>query len=370
MRKYLFILTFLFLTPLLGYAKKPNPQKVENIIFVIGDGMGLPQITALYMESGMAPLQIERAQFIGIQKTYSANNRITDSAAAGTALACGEKTNNATIAIATDGRNLESVLTTAQNKGMATGIVVTYSPTDATPAAFMAHSINRKSNEDIAAAYTDSGIDFIAGSCPEFFNKRADGRDIISEMKDKGYLFAADKAEMLSADRTPVLALFPYEHIPFAGKDTLALRGDYLTEAAVKALDLMGNSDKKGLFLMVESSFIDWAGHNNDKDDVIAEMRDFDRLVGTMFDYADSHPGTLVIVTGDHETGGLTIVSKTDDYTAADSGINYLFSTEGHSGTFIPLFAYGTGAENFTGVMQNTDIAIRIKKIIHGKQIL
>lgn len=362
MKKYITLLFLLLLIPVTGFTKKP--QQVENIIFIIGDGMGLPQITALYMDGGMMPMQIERAQYTGIQKTYSANNRVTDSAAAGTALACGEKTNNGTIGMTPDGREMESVLKTAQKRGVATGIVVTYSPTDATPAAFVANTRSRKSNEDIAAAYLNSGIDFISGSRPEFFNKRVDGRNIITEMQDKGYLFAPDKATMLTSDRTPVLALFPYEDIPFAGRDTLSLRGDYLTEATVKALELLENTNKKGLFLMVESSFIDWAGHNNDITDVVAEMRDFDRLVGKVFDYADKNPGTLVIVTGDHETGGLTIISTSDDYTATDAGIKHLFSTGSHSGTFIPIFTYGTGAENFTGVMQNAEIARRIKKLL------
>lgn len=355
--------------PATGFAKKPQERQVKNIIFVIGDGMGLSQLTALYLEGGMQPLQIERAQYTGIQKTNSANNRITDSAAAGTALACGEKTDNASVGISPSGRELESVLKVAQQNGIATGIVVTYSPTDATPAAFTAATNNRDSNEEIAAAYLDSDIDFISGSCPEFFNQRQDGRNIIEEMKDKGYLFAPNKTALLAAKRTPLLALFPYDDIPFVGKDTLSLRGNYLTEATVKALDLLNKSGKKGIFLMVESSFIDWAGHNNDISDVVAEMRDFDRLVGEVFDFADQNTGTLVIVTGDHETGGLTIASQTGNYKAADSGIKYMFSTEGHSGTFIPVFAYGIGAENFTGIMDNTDIAKRIKKILSGAEL-
>ena len=344
--------------------QKEEPVQVKNVIFMIGDGMGLPHITALSIDQNYEPLQIERASYIGIQKTYSANNRITDSSAAGTALATGEKTNNGIIGMSPDGRELESVLKVAQRDGKATGIVVTYTPTDATPAAFVAHTSNRRSYFDTALQYVSSGVDVIAGSTPGYFNDRPDGRDLIAEMQASGYTFAPDKQSFLNADAAPVLALLPYEDIPYVALDSLGTRGDYLTEATLKAIDLLEDVNDNGFFLMVESSFIDWAAHDNTIEGIIAEMRDFDRAVGAVFDYADAHPGTLVIVTGDHETGGLTIVSPSDDYMGGDAGLDFRFSTDMHAGTFLPVFAYGTGAENFIGNYENVEVARKIKTLL------
>lgn len=343
-------------------------QEVRNVIFMIGDGMGLPQLTALSLEQDYEPTQIERARYVGIQKTYSANNRVTDSAASGTALACGEKTDNAMIGVLPDGTPLESVLKVAQEEGKATGIVVTYAPTDATPAAFVAHNADRDDHEATALQYLDSGIDVIAGSCRQYFSQRADGRNLVVEMCERGYTFAPDKDAFLVAEETPVLALFDYEDIPYVINDTLGVRGDYLMQATMKATELLDGAMKDGFFLMVESSFIDWNGHDNNIEGVIAEMRDFDRAVGAAFDYADSHPGTLVVVTGDHETGGLSILSSDSDYKAGSEEVVYNFATDSHSGTFIPVYAYGTGAERFTGVMENTDIAKRLKELIGGRR--
>lgn len=362
MKKYLVFLAALCL--LSGCGRKGAEPRVQNVILMIGDGMGLPHLTALSLEQEYAPTEIERARCIGIQKTYSANNRITDSAAAGTALATGEKTENGMIGILPDGSIPESVLKTAQEEGKATGIVVTFAPTDATPAAFVAHNSDRDTHESTALQYLDSGIDVIAGSCRHYFDQRADGRNLIEEMGARGYAFAPDRKAMLSAAQAPLLALFPYEAIPYAALDSLGTRGDYLTEAVSKTIELLDGTGKDGFFLMVESSYIDWAAHDGEIEYVVAEMRDFDRAVGAAYDYADSHPGTLVIVTGDHETGGLTIVSPNSDYKSGDWRVKYDFSTDGHSGTFIPVFAYGTGSENFSGVMENTEIARRLKALI------
>ena len=363
MKKYLLISLFgLALVSCTGRGQE-EPLKVKNVIFMIGDGMGMPHITALSIDQNYEPLQMERASYIGIQKTYSANNRITDSSAAGTALATGEKTNNGIIGISPDGRELESVLKVAQRDGKATGIVVTYTPTDATPAAFVAHTSDRRSYFDTALQYVSGGVDVIAGTSPGYFNDRPDGRDLIAEMLESGYTFAPDKRSFLNAESTPVLALLPYEDIPYVALDSLGTRGDYLTEATLKAISLLEDVNENGFFLMVESSFIDWAAHDNTIEGIVAEMRDFDRAVGAVFDYADAHPGTLVIVTGDHETGGLTIVSPSDDYMSGDAGLDYRFSTDMHAGSFLPVFAYGTGAENFIGTYENADVARKIKAL-------
>lgn len=357
------IVPFLLLCFLTGCAGRGGEQEqVRNVILMIGDGMGLPQVTALSLKSDYVPLEVERARCIGIQKTNSANNRVTDSAAAATAIACGEKTCNGMVGVSPDGTPLKSVLDVAAEKGKATGIVVTYAVTDATPAAFVAHVSDRGDQETIALQYLDKGVDVIAGTGRSYFDGRRDGRDLISEMCARGYAFAPDSEALMSAGKAPLLALF--DSMPYVVNDTLGIRGGYMGDATVKALELLEGTGKNGFFLMVESSLIDKGGHANDIDAVVAETADFDRAVGMAFDYADSHPGTLVLVTGDHETGGLTIVSPETDFRSADAGVEYRYSTTSHSATFIPIYAYGTGAENFVGVMDNTDIAKRLKALL------
>ena len=339
---------------------------IRNVIFMIGDGMGLAQVTALSAEGDYAPIPFDRAEVIGLQKTYSANNRVTDSAAAGTALATGSKTDNGTIGLAPDGSPLESALQVAASHYNATGIVVTYSPLDATPAAFVAHTADRYDFEGTALQYVTCGVDVIAGSGPQYFNRRSDGRDLIAEMEARGYTFAADKAALLGATHTPLLALLPDESLPYAVDDSLNLRGDYLAEATAKAIALLEASGKKGFFLMVEGSLIDKAAHRNDYEGMMAEMRDFSRAVDVACAYADAHPGTLVVVTGDHETGGLSLLSPDPDFVTGNNGLVGRFATDSHSGTFVPVYAYGTGAERFGGMMENSDLGNRLKQIAAG----
>lgn len=346
-------------------AAMPEDEKVENIIFLIGDGMGLTQISALSMTQDYRPLNMERANHIGIQKTYSNNNRVTDSAASGTALACGEKTNNGFVAMDAEGNPLESALRVAQRSGRATAIVVTCPPTAATPAVFYANTTQRRNHEDIAVQLLESGIDVIAGSGIKYFNKRKDKRDLLKEFQTHGYTYAPDKEAFLAVDTPPVIMITnDPKNMPFRYYDSSGIRGEYLAEATAKALEMMDKSGKDGFFMMVEGSLIDYAGHDNDYNALLGEMRDFDSAVKVAYDYADAHPGTLVVVTGDHETGGLSIISNETDFTLAESGIELKWGTTSHSGTFLPVFAYGTGAGNFTGVMENRDIGRKLKKLM------
>ena len=199
----------------------------------------------------------------------------------------------------------------------------------------------------------------------EYFDRRSDGRDLTDEMCSRGYAFAPDREALLAARTTPLAALFPGDALPLAARDTAGIRGDYLVRATQKAIELLSGARHNGFFLMVEGSLIDRAAHKNDTEGMLGELRDFDRAVGTAFDFADRHPGTLVLVTGDHETGGLTLIPPHGEETGTATA-EYVFSTDCHSATFIPVFAYGTGAEHFTGVMENTAIARKLKALIDG----
>lgn len=341
--------------------KAPKSGKVRNVILMIGDGMGLGQTAALMIENGYEPTAFDRADYTAICKTYSANNRVTDSGAAATAMATGHKTSNSRIGMLPDGTAVENITELAKAKGLATGIVVTSHLADATPSGFVAHVKNRHEGERIAEMFAAADIDVLAGGGRQYFTEREDGSDLLQQMQQKGYLYAPTVEDFYAADRLPVIGLFAPKYMKHASK-----RGDYLVKATGHTLELLARN-RKGFFAMIEGSQIDGSCHGNDTKEMLAEMRDFEQAVGCAFDFADTHAGTLVLVVGDHETGGLTVVSNNRDFTSSESGIEYSYSTTSHSGTPLVLYAYGAGAENFTGVIENTDIFKLVKALLIGK---
>jgi alkaline phosphatase len=327
---------------------------VKNVILLIGDGMGLAQTTAAMIAGQDAPLAIERAPVIGLQTTRSADRRVTDSAAAGTALATGTKTTNGMIGVAPDSAALTSVLEKAAGKGLSTGLVATYRITHATPASFIAHDPDRNAEENIAADFLDTDITLLIGGGRNRFEQRRDGRNLSDELKARGYRVVYTEQELQGITSGKLAALLADSHLP----DILGGRNPrYLTDATDKALEILSQNDR-GFFVMIEGSMIDEGGHDNSIDKIVAETADFDRAVGRAFDFADAHPGTLVVVTADHETGGLTLPA--DD----GAGVAYRFSQGNHTATLIPVYAYGTGAERFAGFMDNTDIPKRIIELL------
>lgn len=337
----------------------PKPRKVQNVILMIGDGMGLGQVAALMIENQYRPTAFDRARYTAICKTYLANNRVTDSGAAATAMATGHKTRNSRIGTLPDGKTVENLTEMAKAKGLATGIVVTSHLADATPAGFIAHTADRHNSAEIAVAYAGFPVDVAVGGGRRFFEKQEDGTDIIARLQAQGYTYAATPEAFYAVNRTPVIGLFADKYMEPAAK-----RGEnYLERATEHTLSLLSRN-KKGFFVMIEGSQIDGACHRNHIREMLDEMRDFDRAVGRAFDFADKNPGTLVIVAADHETGGLTIVPNNRDFTAAESGIEYHYSTTGHSGTPVIVYAYGAGAYHFSGVIQNTDIFRLVKALL------
>lgn len=360
--KRLILLTLLSgiltITPLSAQTH-PHDCEVRNVILMIGDGMGLGQIASLMIENNYEPISFDRAQYTGVCKTYSANNRITDSAASGTAMATGHKTDNGRIGTTPNGAPAINLTELAHAKGLSTGIVVTSDLADATPAAFAAHAQNRHDSEQITASYATAHIDVLVGGGRKLFASSLDGRNIIDELQAAGYCYTSTPEEFYTIGATPVVGLFADKYMPMAN-----VRGEeYLARATTHTLDLLSHNPK-GFFVMIEGSQIDKACHQNNTDVLHAEMRDFDNAVHAAFDFADTHPGTLVVVVADHETGGLTIVSNNRDFTVEESGIKYKYSTTSHSATPVILFAYGTGAEYFSGMMENTDIFHKIKLLL------
>lgn len=329
--------------------------KVENIIYMIGDGMGVAHISSAQIAQDYEPLNMERVHYVGLAKTYSANNRITDSAAAGTALSTGYKTNNSMIGVTPDSLPHPSIREKAEKAGMTTGVIATYPVTNATPAAFVAHVDNRYKEDEIATYYISNEVDVFMGGGSKRFDQRADSLNLFDTLRERGYTIAFDLNELKDVSKGKVALLPTEDSMP----SYLDGRGDFLPNATAKALEILeGNAraEKTGFFLMVEGSQIDGKAHGHDLEGMIAEIRDFDNAVKVAFDYADTHPGTLVVVTADHETGGLTIVNGNRSFDLHDHQVDYAWTTGGHTGGMVPIFAYGTGAENFSGVFENTDL--------------
>lgn len=325
---------------------KSSSERVKNIILLIGDGMGTTQLYAgLTANKGI--LNILRAKFIGFSKTYSANCYTTDSGAGGTAISSGYKTNNYSIGIDKDGKPHNTILEIAENNGLSTGIVVTSSVTHATPASFVAHVNSRYSEEAIAEQYINKKIDIIIGGGRKFFENRSDSLNLIDSLQLNNY-FVAKSLSSIDTLTSNNIACFAANNSMDSYKKG---RGNFLPDATRIALNKL-NKNAKGFFIMIEGSQIDWGGHDNDIEMVTTEVIDFDRAVGVAFDFADKNPGTLVIVTADHETGGLSLADG--DFTSGDVYVR--FGSKEHTGVMVPVYAYGAGAELFSGIYENTEI--------------
>ncbi len=322
----------------------------QNIILLIGDGMGIAQITAgMYMNGNQ--LNLERCQYIGLHIPYAADNFITDSAAGATAFACGIKTYNGAIGVDLSQKAVPNIVEQVSQMGMETGLVVTSTITHATPAAFYAHQPRRDRYEAIAADLAKSDIDFFVGGGMADFVHREDGRNLIEEMRNRGF-FLTDSAA-ISFDKIDIPFDKKFGYFSSPNSPAKASEGrDYLPLATAKAINcLKQNSGKKGFFLMVEGSQIDWGGHANDAAYIVSEMLDFDKAVGVALDFAEKDGNTLVIITADHETGGFSILAGSNM-----EKIRPGFTTDSHTATLVPVFAFGPGQELFSGVYENTAI--------------
>jgi alkaline phosphatase len=359
----LFFLNILLLGFITTYGgtnsdEKIKNQHVKNVILLIGDGMGVAQIYAGYT-ANKGKLNIERSTYVGFSKTYSANSYITDSGAGATALSTGCKTNNYSIGIDKDGKSKENIMEAAEKKGLSTGLVVTCSVTHATPAAFISHIESRFSEESIALGFFGSGIDIFIGGGIDYFEHRLDKINISDSLRKIGYSVVYDlKSIDINSDKN-IGCLAANISLPSMNNG----RGDYLPQATDIALNKLRKNDK-GFFIMIEGSQIDWGGHNNDLKYVTSEVIDFDKAIGEAFDFADSNPGTLVIVTADHETGGLAL-------TGGDIGngiVEGKFSTTLHTGVMVPVFSYGEGSSEFAGIYENTEIYQKMMRLLGLKE--
>lgn len=331
-------------------------KRAKNIILLIGDGMGVSQIYA-GMTANNGHLSIERCKNTGFIKTYSASSYITDSGAGATAMAIGRKTYNGACGVNADSLPEETILEIAEKKGLSTGLVATSSITHATPASFIAHQKWRSMYEEIAADFLKTDIDVFIGGGREHFVKRRDSVDLVLKLKEKGYKVVFEMDSIVNVNSGKLAGLVADMHLPPYRERKKIRRGDMLPDATQSAINILSKNEK-GFFLMVEGSQIDWAAHARKTENVIAEMLDFDRAVGKALDFAEKDRNTLVIITADHETGGMGI----NDGDFKEGTVKAGYTTRSHTGVMVPVFAYGPGSEEFRGIYENNDIFFKMMK--------
>lgn len=347
--------TYTFPTPyqVEKIAPPKGGGKVKNVILMIGDGMSLMHIEAAWT-CNRGHLWLENAQYTGISKTPASNRLITDSGSGGTSLATGYKTRYHAVGVDSTGRPLESLNVMAHKAGKANGIAVTCRLWDATPCDFVAHNLDRNKEQDLILDYLNAPLDYVFGGGAKYFEHRDDGRNIFSELEKKGYRVARTLDELWRCKSGKIYAV-PYP----VDTPVPAERGDLLAKASLKGIDLL-NQNKNGFFMMIEGSQLDDYGHFNQLDMLMQETLDFDQTIGAVMKWAAADGQTLVVVTADHQTGGPTVLGG--DYHTGTVQVN--FSTRDHSGTMVPVYAFGPGSENFTGFMDNTEIFWKIKRLL------
>lgn len=339
------------------YDLKLEGQNAKNIVLMIGDGMGLTQVSAAIFSSNKS-LALEELPVTGLQKTHCYDDLITDSGAGATAMACGVKTFKFAVGVDHDTVACKSILEEAEERGMATGLVVTSTLVHATPAAFIAHQPMRAFHEAIAADFLKTEVDYFVGGGRNYFSHRQDERNLILELKQKGYHISDFQTEPLEAvvvDGTLNFGYFTSDKDPLSA----GLGRRYLSFASEFGIHFLNNRSREGFFMMIEGSQIDWAGHSNEADKMIRETLDFDEAVEKVLRYAKRKGDTLVIVTADHETGGMAIQPG-----SVKGELDIAFVTNEHTPVMVPVFAYGPGAELFSGVYDNTDIYHKMRKAL------
>jgi alkaline phosphatase len=334
-----------------SYRNNDKTSKVKNVILLIGDGMGLAQIYAGYT-ANFGELNLFKLLNIGFSKTASFNNYITDSAAGGTAMASGKKTHNRAVGVDAVSAPLPNIPDLIAPLGMQSALISCGDITDATPGAFYGHNKERSMNAAIAKDFLQSPVSILIGSGGKHF------LPIREQLEQKGYSFSTSLSALdtIRSKKFVVLA-------DSAGLSIQKGRGDFLVRAFRKATQTLSGG-KKGFFLMEEGAQIDHGGHLNSVPYLTTEMLDFDQAVGEALRFADSNGETLVIITADHETGGLSLL----DGDIKKGYVDGQFSTSDHTAIMVPVFAYGPHSMDFRGVYENTELFEKIMRIIRRYQ--
>lgn len=400
------------------------PSRPKNIVIMVGDGMG-PSYTSAYRYYKDNPdtEEVEQTVFdrllVGMASTYpaSVSGYVTDSAAAATALATGVKSYNGAISVDTQKQPLPTLLEKAKSLGLSTGVAVTSQINHATPAAFLAHNESRKNYDAIALSYLDTNADVFLGGGQKYFST-----ELLAQFTAKGYQHITRFEDLATITQPKVLGLFAQVQLPWAIDEKDAKKLSTLTQ---KALSLLSQNEQ-GFVLLVEGSLIDWAGHNNDIATAMGEMDEFSNAIEVVEQFVREHPDTLMVITADHNTGGLSIgvdgnynwnpeilrnISASSDTLALaaitgeqwqadlarglgfelteeeiatlntarmqgaetmavairhviDKRTDTGWTTDGHTGTDVQVFAAGPASELFNGHQDNTDIANKIFSLL------
>lgn len=313
--------------------------------------MGLSQVSAA-MYSQKEALALESFPVIGFQKTYSSSDLTTDSAAGATAFACGIKTYNNAIGVDSDTIACYSILEEAEHRGLSTGMIATSTIVHATPASFAAHQSYRVFYEEIAEEMAHADIDLLIGGGKQFFDRREmDDKDLVALMESNGYMvgdYLHTSLQRTIPDIDKNFIYFTADKQPLPANQGRT----YLKYASQLGCHFLHQKNKeKGFFLVIEGSQIDWANHANLGSLVIEETLDFDAAIGEVLAFAKQRGNTLVIVTADHESGGMAVQDN-----SKRGKIKTAFTTNGHTATMVPVYAYGPGSKAFAGIYENTAI--------------
>jgi len=351
--------------PINGQAEFERTERPKNVILMIGDGMGISQLTSAYYFMDEKDDEWEpafsRFSYIGLAKTSSGAEAVTQSSAAATALATGYKTYNMAVGVDVDTVVRENIVEFLSKKDYMTGVIATSSITDATPAGFYAHQPDRYMQHEIAYDLLKSEIDFFAGAGSKYF------RDSTGIFPFEEYGIEVNWRRLRKIKKPEPGNRFGFllglERMP----TMLEGREDFLTSATSIAVDFLSTAEA-GFFLMVESSQIDWAGHGNSVENMIAEVNDFELTIAGVLDFAERDGETLVIVTADHETGGYTLGAAGENGYGADySVIDPSFASTNHSAAMVPVLAFGPGAKNFIGIYENTEIFHKLVSLMESE---
>lgn len=337
-----------------SFKNDGKDKKVRNVILLIGDGMGVGAVNAAMYANGGA-LTMTNLKTCGYVRTQSANNFTTDSAASGTAYATGVKTNNGYVGLDTDKQPLLNLPERLEPLGFACGVLSTDNLDGATPASFFAHQANRRAGEEIWADLAASHLAFAsAGSSKVFEGLPLKVREEINDRFDVIYSPEGQEKLLGESER---LAYFP-------PSVTLPERGDYLPATTQMAIDFLSARSKKGFFLMIEGARIDKEEHKNNYQGMVDETLDFDKAIEAALRFAEKDGHTLVIISADHETGGVTLSMGVPE----EGLIQGVFASRGHTPIMVPLFAYGPHSRDFSGTQENSDVSNKIFSLLTGKK--
>jgi alkaline phosphatase len=335
---------------------KPQ-RKASNVILIVAEGMGLSQLTAgLYTNDNR--LQAERFTNMGFLKAHSTVDLSGDNGSAATAFACGVKTYPGAIGVGRDSQVVKNILEEATEKGLSTGIVTTGAITEATAAGFYAHLKQIRSEEEVAEQLLGKNIDLLIGGGENYFTQRKDQRNLLKGFEDKGYFvsdFAKSGLSGLEIDFSKKFLWFSSLEQPLSR----AQGREYLAPATKFGTTFLQKHSDKGFFLLVNATQIETGGANNDNALITSEMLDMDQAVGLALNFAKENNETLVILAGNHETGGYALNPGSEF-----GKMNPAFTTKGNTGQLVPIMAFGPAAELFSGIIDNTEVYGKLRRAL------